>query len=427
MTVTLTPLAGFFVAFLIVWAVTPTVRNWAVRVGGIDKENLRKIHAGDIPRLGGIAIAIGFYVPLLALATRVNLFEQSIYEQPKRVLALLVGGLAILALGIYDDFSGASAAKKLAVQIPVAVMTWVLGVRIGVTSIAGVTEIVLPAWMSLIATVFWIVLVINALNLIDGLDGLASGIALQALLAVAICAWHRDDPALALISICLAGSVAGFLIHNFHPATIFMGDSGSMLLGYILATASIWSSQKTATAVGVVLPLVVLAVPLLDTSLAVWRRLITGQRLFNGDLDHIHHRVLAIASTQRRSVLLLYGVGLLFNSLSLVIVYANQPVLQWIIVVLSLAVALAFARWLGYVRPRVFAITADVRRRNLLVRRALQELEQGLMRSTSREDAAKQVARFQALIANEFDQETATPLHPAVPAQPAAPPVRRAH
>src|SRR5206468_256985 len=123
--------------------------------------------------------------------------------------------------------------------------------------------------LSLAVTVAWVVVVVNGFNLIDGLDGLASGIALQALVATAFCAWHRDEPVLALFAIVLSGSVSGFLVHNFHPASIFMGDSGSMFLGYVIAIATAWSSQKSATLVGVVLPIVALALPLLDTSMAV--------------------------------------------------------------------------------------------------------------------------------------------------------------
>lgn len=410
---TLTPIAGLVVAMLIAGALTPLVRSWATRFGSIDKESTRKIHAGNIPRLGGVAIAAGFYAPLLALSTRVNLFESALFEQPKRVTALLVGGAIILALGVWDDFRGASAHKKLAVQIPVAIMTWVLGVRIGTTQVAGVHLFVLPAWLSLITTVGWIVLCVNAFNLIDGLDGLASGVALQALLTTAICAWHRDDAVLAFIAICLSGSVAGFLIHNFHPATIFMGDSGSMLLGYVIATASIWSSQKTATAIGTVLPMLVLALPLLDTSLTVWRRFLAGQRLFDGDLDHIHHRVLALASTHRRSVLLLYGVSLAFNGLSLATVWVTRPMVQWIILGTALVLAFALARWLGYVRPRAFASSAVTRRRNLFVRGALLELEQRLVHAETTAQLDESLAQFEKSVRPHYAPET-----PAAEAEP---------
>ncbi len=360
---TLTPVAGLVVAFLLSWAVTPLVLKLARRIGAIDKQSDTKIHAKDIPRLGGLAIASGFYVPVLALGLRVNLYQGMIYEEPRRVVALLGGGLAIIVLGVYDDLRGARAWQKLAVQVPVAVLAWWAGIRIGVTGDPAGHLLVLPGAVSLVATVVWVVVVVNALNLIDGLDGLASGIALQALLATAMCAWHRDDAALALFAICLSGAVGGFLVHNFHPASIFMGDSGSMFLGYVLAISTAWSSQKAATMVGVVLPVVALALPLLDTSMAIWRRMVTGRKVLSGDLEHIHHRLLARGWSHRRSVLTLYGVGLFFSLLSVALVYSSDSRLDWPLVGVALIAALAFARWLGYLKRDAGVGSALARRK----------------------------------------------------------------
>jgi UDP-GlcNAc:undecaprenyl-phosphate GlcNAc-1-phosphate transferase len=210
---------------------------------------------------------------------------------------------------------------------------------------------VFPTLISLGATVLWIVTVVNAINLIDGLDGLASGVALQVLLATALCAWHRDDPVLALLAICLSGAVSGFLVHNFHPASIFMGDSGSMLLGWVIAVSTAWSSQKAATMVGVVLPVVALALPLLDTSIAFGRRVLGRRNPFRGDLDHVHHRLLRRGWSHRRVVLTLYGVGLFFSVLSVVLVYSNTPRFDWPLVALAVLATFGFARWLGYLKP----------------------------------------------------------------------------
>src|SRR5581483_9940780 len=284
--------------------------------GLLDKRE-GKIHTNEVPRLGGLAIAAGFYVPVLGLALRLNLYQHNVYEQPNRVIALLGGGIAILLLGVYDDLRGARAWQKLLVQIPVAVGVWLAGVRIGGTTALTGQPLALPEWLSLFATVAWIVVVVNAINLVDGLDGLASGLVLESLLVVALCAWHREAPVLAMFALCLSGSVAGFLVHNFHPATIFLGDSGSMFLGYVLAVSTTWTSQKAATLVGVVLPAIALGLPLLDTSMAIVRRAARGQQILRGDLDHIHHRLMGRGLGQRGSVLLLYGVGALFNALAL--------------------------------------------------------------------------------------------------------------
>jgi UDP-GlcNAc:undecaprenyl-phosphate GlcNAc-1-phosphate transferase len=350
---TLTPIAGFALAFLLAMGLTPFVLKLAHRLGAVDKQTAGKIHAGDIPRLGGLAIAAGFYLPVLGLGLRVNLYAGMIYDQPRRVVALLGGGLAILLLGLYDDLKGARAWQKLLIQVPVAALAWWAGIRIGATGDPSGRLLVFSSVISLLVTVAWVVLVVNAINLIDGLDGLASGIALQALLATALCAWHREDPALALFAICLSGAVGGFLVHNFHPASIFMGDSGSMLLGWVIAVSTAWSSQKAATTVGLVLPAVALGLPLLDTSIAFWRRALTGRNPLRGDLDHVHHRLLRRGWSQRRVVLTLYGVGFLFSSLSVVLVYTNDPRLDWPLIGAAGVTALGFARWLGPPQPVV--------------------------------------------------------------------------
>jgi UDP-GlcNAc:undecaprenyl-phosphate/decaprenyl-phosphate GlcNAc-1-phosphate transferase len=352
-TLTLTPIAALLVAATLSYILTPFIVKLAIRSGAVDKRITGKIHAYDVPRLGGIAIAIAFYVPVLGLALRFNLFSSQIYEEPRRIGALLGGGLIILALGVFDDLKGARAWQKLVVQIPVAVLIWWAGLRIGGTVAPGAEEpITFSAAFSLAATVAWVVLVVNALNLIDGLDGLASGIALQALAATAIAAWHRDSAVLALFAICLFGSVGGFLVHNFHPASIFMGDSGSMFLGYVLAVSTIWTSQKTATLIGAVLPAIALGVPLLDTSMAIVRRLVRRQPVMHGDLDHLHHRLLRRGLSQRQSVLLLYGVSLVFNAMSVTLVYINDWRLHWPIVGAAVVAAVLFARWLGYHKAR---------------------------------------------------------------------------
>jgi UDP-GlcNAc:undecaprenyl-phosphate GlcNAc-1-phosphate transferase len=353
LSLTLTPVAGFAVAFVLAWAATPLARWLAIVVGAIDRPGARKLHAADVPRLGGLAIALGFLVPILLLALRVNLFQGSLYSEPRRLSALLGGGLVILSLGVYDDLQGARAFEKLVVQIPVAALAWWAGLRIGGTAAPSGALVSFAPALSLLVTVGWFVVAINAVNLIDGLDGLASGIALQALAAMGLCAWLRGEPVLALVAVVLAGAVAGFLLHNFHPATIYMGDSGSMFLGWVLAGAAVWSSQKAATAVTLVLPALALGVPLLDTGLAVWRRLLHRKPIMTGDLDHLHHRLLATGYTQPQAVWILYAVSLSFSALSVgVALWGNDRRFAWAALATAAVVALGFSRWLGYPRPR---------------------------------------------------------------------------
>ncbi len=394
---TLTPIVGFGIAFLLSLAITPLVRQGALRWGALDKRSSRKIHQREVPRLGGIAIAISFFVPMLGLALRANLFSARVYEQPLRVGALLGGGFVIFLLGVYDDVFGATAAKKLMVQVPVAVFTWWAGLRIGNTASPLAHQLIFSPTISLGVTVLWLVGVMNAVNLIDGLDGLASGIVVLALATIVVGAWHREEAVLALVAICLVGGISGFLVHNFYPATIFMGDSGSLFLGYIVGAAAIWSSQKTATAVGMVLPIVTLALPLLDTSLAVGRRLVLGRPVFSADLDHIHHRLLGIGWSQRRSVLTLYTVSSAFCALSILMIYTRDT-MHWPLMLAAVALAIGFARWLGYMhfkqRPEVVA----VRHRNLHIREAVRTLEQRLCTCKSDDEIAQIIADFEASV-----------------------------
>jgi UDP-GlcNAc:undecaprenyl-phosphate GlcNAc-1-phosphate transferase len=393
---TLTPIAGFAIAFALAVAFTPLARRAAIRLGAVDKRVLTKVHAGDVPRLGGLAIAVAFFVPVLALALRSNLFQQALYRDPLRIAALLGGGLLIFGLGVYDDLRGASAWKKLAVQVPVAAFAWWAGVRIGGTAGPSGNFLVLAPPLSCALTILWLVAVTNAINLIDGLDGLASGIALCALTATAICAWHRGDPILALLAILLAGSIGGFLIHNFHPASIFMGDSGSMLLGWVIGVAAVWSSQKAATLVSMVLPAVALGLPLLDTSLAVWRRIAAGKPVFGGDLDHIHHRLLARGWSQRRTVLTLYGVALLYSGLSVALVFAGDRRLEWPLLVAAAALAVAISRWLGYAGARMGTEDEPERYRRLRLLQELHRLERRVAGAPDEQELAVAVAEFEA-------------------------------
>jgi UDP-GlcNAc:undecaprenyl-phosphate GlcNAc-1-phosphate transferase len=391
---TLTPIAGFSAAFVLAFALTPFVRRLALHLGAVDAISHRKIHARDVPRLGGVAIALAFFVPLLVLGLRWNLFQQRLYQDPTRLVALFGGGLVILGLGVYDDLCGATAIKKLAVQVPVAMLAWWAGIRVGGTSEPSGGFMQFGAVMSLVLTTVWITGVVNAINLIDGLDGLASGIALQALAAIALCAWHRDEPVLALVALVLGGGVGGFLVHNFHPASVFMGDSGSMFIGYVIAVTSVWSAQKGATVVGVVLPAVALGLPLLDTSLAVWRRMATHRPIFSADLDHIHHRFLSIGWSHARTVLTLYGVGLFFSGLSVLLIYSDNRQLVWPVAVAAMAAALGLARWLGYLGPTGRGITPEAQRKNLVLRRALHLLERRLAVALTEDEISSAVTDF---------------------------------
>jgi UDP-GlcNAc:undecaprenyl-phosphate GlcNAc-1-phosphate transferase len=233
---------------------TPLVRRMAHRFGLLDHaRSSRKIHGRPIPRLGGIAIVLAFFAPLVALLLFQTEVGHLFLAERDHVIGLFAGGIVIALLGLYDDLRGANAWKKFAVQFLVAGMLYRLGFHIEELANPFGNTISL-GWFSLPFTLFWIVGVINAMNLIDGLDGLAGGVALVAVITTFLISVQRGHPLMMLFSSALAGAIVGFLFYNFNPASIFMGDTGSMFLGFVLASTAIQTNQKASTAVAVLIP-----------------------------------------------------------------------------------------------------------------------------------------------------------------------------
>src|SRR5450432_188609 len=303
---------------------TPLVRRFAHRIGALDHAySSRKIHARPIPRLGGVAIVLAFFAPLVGLLfVHAGVNEMFLAEREK-VIGLFVGGIAIALLGVYDVLRGAGPGRKFTVQFAVAGLMYALGYRIEALANPFGPELQLGV-ASLPFTLFWIVGVINAMNLIDGLDGLAGGVALVAVLTTFLISLQRGHPLMVLLSGSLAGAILGFLFYNFNPATIFMGDTGSMFLGFVLATSAIQTNQKSSTAVAVLIPGIALGLPIIDTLLAMGRRALRGRPMFQADKEHIHHRLLAIGLSHRQAVLFLYGLCVVFGALALMLTYATS-------------------------------------------------------------------------------------------------------
>jgi UDP-GlcNAc:undecaprenyl-phosphate GlcNAc-1-phosphate transferase len=371
-----TAAVAFVLSMLCGTVLTPFVRKLAHRFGALDHaHSSRKIHGKPIPRLGGIAIVIAFYAPLVALLLFQTEVGQLFLAERQRVIGLFVGGLVIALLGLYDDLRGANAWKKFLVQFAVAGLLYALGFRID--SIANpLGEPLVLGWVSLPLTVFWIVGVINALNLIDGLDGLAGGVALVAVATTFLVSLQRGHPLMMLFSSALAGAIIGFLFYNFNPASIFMGDTGSMFLGFALSATAIQTNQKATTAVAVLIPAIALGLPIMDTLLAIGRRAWRGRPLFQADKEHIHHRLIAAGLTQRQAVLVLYGLCVLLGGAALVLTYASSGQSALLLIVLA-AIAIAFLRSLGYMRFDRSA-SAIERKRNRALRGALRPLRHRL-------------------------------------------------
>jgi UDP-GlcNAc:undecaprenyl-phosphate GlcNAc-1-phosphate transferase len=353
-------------AMVATWVVTPLVIRLAHGLGALDLPGARKIHDQPVPRIGGLAVYLGFLAGL-ALAgylagTLGDMARVAVYR------GLTIAATGMLVAGLIDDLWGLSFRWKFAAQIAAASYVWTCGFQIeNVTNPLGGT-LHLGVW-SLPLTVLWIVGITNAVNLIDGLDGLATGTALITTAAVAVIAVTRAEIGTAGACVALAGSLVGFLYYNFNPARIFLGDSGSMFLGFVLAVTAVRGSQKGTTAVALIVPLLVLGLPVLDTSLAILRRLnrlrSRGARspnaaryvlrnlheVFLPDRGHIHHRLLEIGLSHRRAVVTLYAVAVAFALCAFGLVLLHNA---WLATVLVGALASSMAGFfvLLYLRLR---------------------------------------------------------------------------
>jgi len=305
----------FLLALALSLIATPLVSRLAVKINALDLPGERKLHRLPIPRLGGIAIYLAYVIALntgLLLSDELlHLFEKSL----RSWLGLLFGGSVVLALGIVDDIYELRPRTKLFFQVLAAAIVFAAGLQ--VTKVTNPFDGVLHlGWLSLPVTLLWIVGITNAMNLIDGLDGLASGVALIITATILAISIMFGNMAVAVVSAILCGSTLGFLRYNFNPARIFMGDSGSMFLGFTLAVISLRGTQKSTTAVAVLIPILFFGLPIADTLLAVWRRLSRvpaasgpgSWRVFNADREHIHHKLINLGLSHRSAVLTLYVV-----------------------------------------------------------------------------------------------------------------------
>ncbi len=304
---------AFLVSLIVAAIATPLVARWAHKNQWFDLPiEARKVHTRAIPRIGGIAVFIAFFAPLIGLAIYTNRISGLLYQDATMFTALCCGAGAILTLGIYDDLKGADAKTKLIVQAGIAAMMWSVGFRVDLLGNPFGPTIELGV-LSLPLTMLWMIGIINALNLIDGLDGLASGIALFTSVVLFGVAFTDNAVLLCLLMAALGGSLVGFLFFNFNPARIFLGDSGSMFLGFVLAAVSVWTQRKGATAVALLIPVLALGVPILDTTLSFVRRVARKQNPFKADREHVHHRLLALGLSHKSAVLTLYTLSAVFG------------------------------------------------------------------------------------------------------------------
>ena len=333
---------------------TPLVRRMAVRFGAIDRPSDRKVHPKPTPTLGGVGILVGVLVGL-GVAYLVPSFR-SLYHQSLELQGTLIAAVVITGIGVLDDTRTLSAPAKVAAQLLAAGLLILNGVELLFFWFPTQGVISLGSDLSVPLTALWILTMVNGVNLIDGLDGLAAGIVTIA--ALAFFTWVYVSPPIgvqplstaALLSVIAAGAAFGFLPYNFYPAKIFMGDSGAMQLGIVLAAATLSGVGRTvqpsggdiaAFSIPVLIPMIVLAVPLVDVALAIIRRLRKGRAVFAPDKEHIHHQLREIGHTHRQAVLIMYVWSVLLAGSALAVAFINGRLLVGSILVVALSLFLA--------------------------------------------------------------------------------------
>lgn len=271
----------FLTSLLTTFLVMPFVIKFAIKIGAVDKPNERKVHQRIMPRIGGLGIFIGVLAGYIA---------GGLYSQ--HITGISIGAIIIIAVGILDDLYELSPKIKFLGQLAAAAVVVCTGLKIDIISIPFIGDFELSFW-SYIITIFWIISIINAINLIDGLDGLSAGISSISIATIGTMAFIADKSLIFTISIILLGSTLGFLYYNFHPAKIFMGDTGSLFLGYSIAVLSLLGLYKSVTLFSFIVPIIILGVPVFDTSFAIIRRIVNKRPISAPDKSHLHHRLLA--------------------------------------------------------------------------------------------------------------------------------------
>lgn len=334
--------ALFLIATVASLITTPLIRRLCERYKLLDVPlDGRRIHRKAVPRLGGIALYISCLSTLSLLWFWHNLLTQTLSGMKSEILTLLIPATLVLLLGAYDDLRGANAVVKFVGLGLIATIFYAMGGRIDALSIPLFGSVHLPAVVSFVVTVVWLVGIANAFNLIDGLDGLASGAALFASLVILGVSVSQDRPLTIVVALVLCGALAGFLRYNFNPASIFLGDSGSLFIGFLLAALSVLGTQKATTAVAIVVPILAFGFPVVDTAMTMGRRMLSRKPVFEGDNEHIHHMLLARGWSQRRAALVLYGVCLLFGLLALIFPATGSKLTGFMLFVISVAVIIA--------------------------------------------------------------------------------------
>lgn len=399
----LVTIAGFAVSLVASFVLTYFVRNLALKRGWVAAPHAdRHIHCGPVPRVGGVAIYLAIVTTLVGVLIYIHQVPTTQFFHMRTVMYLLAPATVVFLLGLYDDLRGAGPYVKFGVQAVAAVMVYATGLRIiSLPILFGSREF--GTLVSLGLTVFWILWITNAFNLIDGVDGLAAGSALFSTMVVFIVSLLNGNQFALLLTAVLSGALMGFLRFNFNPATIFLGDSGSLFVGFMLGSLALWG-QKSPTMVAVAIPVVSFGLPILETFVSIARRFLSGQPLFQADRSHIHHQLMKRGLSPRQTTLILYAVSALFALLSLFLLLPGGGPTALVLVVVG-GVVWVGIQHLGYHElvelRRVAERTMGQKQiifNNLVLRRAIASLSQ-----CTTQDEVQLVLR-QACTAGGFDR-----------------------
>ncbi|MGK5510859.1 glycosyltransferase family 4 protein [Brevibacillus formosus] len=330
-----TLILGFLTSLIISFIATPYVKNLAVKVGAVDAPNQRKVHTRIMPRMGGLAIYIGYLVAFFLFVPHTTMSE---------MLGIFIGSTIVMIVGMLDDKYQLSPKWKLLGQlVATAIVVIPFGLKIGVVNLPYSGSIDFSSgwlfWLAIPITMFWIVGVTNAVNLIDGLDGLSAGVSAIAAGTMGVMALLMDDYKVATYCFVLLGAILGFLYFNFHPARLFMGDTGSLFLGFNLAALSIMGF-KEALFVSFIIPIVVLGVPLWDTFFAIVRRIVNKKPISSPDKGHLHHCLLNMGLSHRSTVLTIYSISIFFGTMAILLTKTTKWTTIIVMVVLLIAIHL---------------------------------------------------------------------------------------
>ena len=332
---------AFVIAFIFTFATTPLVRRFAYRIGAVDvPKDKRRVHKRPTPRIGGLAIIFGFLVAIIS-------FNDS---WSRELVSILIGVGILGVLGIIDDCRELDAKLKFVIQIIAALVVVLYGdIRISVMSNPNVFSenpyIIFPQWLSITVTVLWIVFMTNAVNFIDGLDGLAAGVSAIMSMSLVFIAITYHEYEIALLGLTLMGACFGFLPFNFNPAKIFMGDTGSMFLGYMLSVLSVQGMFKSYAVISFAVPIIMLGLPLFDALFAMLRRLLTGKNPMSADRGHLHHRLYDMGFSQKQTVFILYAISGVLGITSILL--AEQRFLRAMLLLISVLIFLLIATMMG--------------------------------------------------------------------------------